>query len=336
MKAAVFRGFEAPLAVEEVPEPRPAEDEVLIRVARCGICGSDLHMTREPAMGARAGTILGHEFAGEVLEAGRAVQGLKPGDRVAVAPVRGCGQCPFCLAGEPARCERMMLQGGGYAQLAVAKDRQCVRLPGTTSDEDGALVEPLAVALHGVMLAGLSPGARVMVMGAGPIGLGVAYWARRLGATRVAVTDLTTLQAELALAIGATSFVKADEDAVHRVTDALGGAPDVVFECVGRPGILSLAIEHVRSRGSIVMLGLCTSLDSFVPFRAVSKEVHIIMSAFFNMGEYRAALDMLDGGRAAAKAMVTDTVSLSELPPTFEALRQRTSQCKVMVRPDRG
>jgi (R,R)-butanediol dehydrogenase/meso-butanediol dehydrogenase/diacetyl reductase len=228
----------------------------------------------------------------------------------------------------------MVLQGGGYAQLAVAKDRQCLPLPATTALEDGALVEPLAVALHGVMLARLTPGARVMVMGAGPIGLGVAYWARRLGATGVAVTDLTTLQSELAMEIGATAFVTADEGAVRAVNTALGGAPDVVLECVGRPGILSRAIEHVRPRGLIVMLGLCTAVDSFVPFQAVSKEVRIVTSAFFNMGEYRAALDVLDGGRSAAKAMVTDTVVLSEMPAMFEALRRRTSQCKVMVKPD--
>ncbi|MGH8325882.1 MAG: zinc-dependent alcohol dehydrogenase, partial [Steroidobacteraceae bacterium] len=217
MKAAVFRDFRSPLAIEEVPEPRPADDEVLVRVARCGICGSDLHMTREPAFGAEPGKILGHEFAGEIVELGRAAQGFKVGDRVAVAPVRGCGQCASCLAGEPAWCERMLLQGGGYAELAVAKERQCLPLPLTTSLEDGALVEPLAVALHGVTLAGLTPGARVMVMGAGPIGLGVAYWARRLGATRVVVTDLTRLQETRALEIGATGFVQADENAVAAV-----------------------------------------------------------------------------------------------------------------------
>jgi (R,R)-butanediol dehydrogenase/meso-butanediol dehydrogenase/diacetyl reductase len=334
MRAAVFRGFDSPLAIEEAPEPRPADDELLIEVARCGICGSDLHMTREPAFGTRPGSVLGHEFAGEVVELGRSARGFKVGDRVAVAPLRGCGHCPSCFAGEPAWCERFTLQGGGYAQLAVAKDRQCLALPATTAVEDGALVEPLAVALHGVSLAGLTPGSRVMVMGAGPIGLGVAYWARRLGATRVAVLDLTPLQSERALEIGATAFVTADENAVTAVSASLGGAPDVVFECVGRPGILTRAIEHVRPRGLIVMLGLCTALDSFVPFQAVSKEVRILTSAFFSMGEYHAALDVLDGGRSAATAMVTDTVALSDMPAMFEALRQRTSQCKVMVRPD--
>ncbi len=334
MKAAVFRGFESPLAIEDRPEPRPGHDEVLIEVACCGICGSDLHMTREPAFRTQPGAVLGHEFAGKVVELGPGAQGLRIGDRVAVAPIRGCGSCPSCLAGEPAWCRQMLLQGGGYAELAIAKDRQCLRLPVTTASEDGALVEPLAVALHGATLARLSPGSRVLVMGAGPIGLGVAYWARRLAATGVAVTDLTLLQSDRALEMGATAFVRADEDAIEAVSNALGGPPDVVFECVGRPGILSRAIEHVRPRGLIVMLGLCTALDSFVPFQAVSKEVRIQTSAFFTLGEFRAALDALDGGRCAARAMVTATVSLARMPETFEALRQRTTQCKVIVTPD--
>jgi len=334
VRAAVFRALHQPLVVEDVSEPRPAADEVVIRVARCGICGSDLHMTHEPAFGIQPGTVLGHEFAGEIVELGRSAAGFKVGDRVAVAPLRGCGRCSSCLNSEPAWCENMILQGGGYAEFALAADRQCLKLPASTSVEDGALVEPLAVALHGVALAGLTAGARVLVMGAGPIGLGVAYWARRLGATQVAVSDLNTLQADLATQIGATAFIKAEGDVMAAVNAALGGAPDIVFECVGKPGILAQALAQVRVRGRIVMLGLCTSLDSFVPFQAVSKEVRFIASAFFNMREYRAALDVLDGGHSVAKAMVTDTVALSAMPATFEALRHRTSQCKVMVRPD--
>jgi (R,R)-butanediol dehydrogenase/meso-butanediol dehydrogenase/diacetyl reductase len=334
MKAAVFRGFNEPLEIQQVAEPRPAADQLLIRVARCGICGSDLHMTREPAFGTQPGAVLGHEFAGEVVELGAAASGFKVGDRVAVAPLRGCGQCASCRSGEPAWCPDRLLQGGGYAEFAVAAGRQCLKLPSSTSADDGALVEPLAVALHGVALSGLTAGARVLVLGAGPIGLAVAFWARRLGATAVGVVDLSPLQFDLARRIGATACVQTGEDVVGRVTSALGGMPDIVFECVGRSGILAQAIEHVRIRGSIVMLGLCTALDSFVPFHAVSKEVRIITSAFFNMREYEASLDLLDGGQAEARNLITDTVSLSTLPATFESLRQRTSQCKVMVRPD--
>jgi (R,R)-butanediol dehydrogenase/meso-butanediol dehydrogenase/diacetyl reductase len=291
-------------------------------------------MTREPALGARPGSILGHEFSGEVIELGAANQGFKVGDRVAVAPVRGCGQCMSCRNGEPAWCDSMLLQGGGYAELAIAAGRQCLKLPDAASVADGALVEPLAVALHGVALSGLSAGMRVLVLGAGPIGLAAAFWARRLGATRIAVVDLTPLQADLARKVGATAFVQVGDDVVRRTNAALGGMPDVVFECVGKPGILAQALEHVRPRGSIVMLGLCTTIDSFIPFRAVSKEVKFITSAFFNMREYEASLDVLNGGHAEARALITDTIPLSELPAVFESLRQRTSQCKVMVRPD--
>jgi (R,R)-butanediol dehydrogenase/meso-butanediol dehydrogenase/diacetyl reductase len=333
MRAAVFRALDQPLSMEDVADPCPSANEVVIKVGRCGICGSDLHMTREPAFALAPGTVLGHEFAGEVVEVGSSAEGLKPGDHVAVAPLRGCGYCPSCRNGEPAWCTQMSLQGGGYAQYALATDRQCLKLPATTSTEEGALVEPLAVALHGVALSGLKAGDRVLIMGAGPIGLAVAYWARRHGATRVAVSDLTPFQSKLAVQVGATAFVQSTSDVVAQVNAALGGAPDVVFECVGRPGVLAEALEHVRPRGNIVILGLCTSMDSFVPFRAVSKEVKFITSAFFSLREYRTALDTLDGGSSAARLLITDTVPLTELPVVFENLRQRTSQCKVMVCP---
>jgi (R,R)-butanediol dehydrogenase / meso-butanediol dehydrogenase / diacetyl reductase len=334
MRAAVFRALDLPLAMEDIADPRPSPNEVVIRVGRCGICGSDLHMTREPAFGIAPGTVLGHEFAGEVVEVGSCAVGLKTGDQVAVAPIRGCGYCPSCLSGEPAWCTQMSLQGGGYAQYALATDRQCLKLPATTSTEEGALVEPLAVALHGVALSRLKAGDRVLIMGAGPIGLAVAYWARRRGATRVAVSDLSPFQSKLAVQVGATAFVQSTSDVVAQVQAALGGAPDVVFECVGRPGVLAEALEHVRPRGNIVILGLCTAADSFIPFRAVSKEVKFITSAFFNLREYQTALDALDGGHSPARLLITDTVPLTRLPVVFENLRQRTSQCKVMVSPD--
>lgn len=333
MKAAIFHALGQPLAIEDRPDPAPGEGEVVVKVCRCGICGSDLHMTQEADFAVAPGSILGHEFSGEVMALGRGVENLRVGDHVAVSPVRGCGACDACRAGKPAWCENMMLQGGGYADFATAAARQCVRMPSTTTLADGALVEPLAVALHGVALSPIQPGARVLVMGAGPIGLGAAFWARRLGAGRVAVLDLTTLQQDLAHQLGATGFVTAGDDSAARIRKELGGMPDIIFECVGRPGILAQAIQHVRPRGTIVMLGLCTTEDSFVPFHAVSKEVKIVTSAFFHESEYEAALDALDGGKASPTAMVTETVSLADMPQTFEALRKRTHQCKVMVQP---
>src|SRR3569833_1860272 len=333
MRAAVFQALVLSLSMEDVADPRPSANEVVIQVGLFGIFGSDLHMTREPAFGVAPGTVLGHEFAGEVIEVGSSVSGLKTGAPVAVAPLRGCGHCSCCRNGEPAWCTQMALQGGGYAQYALATERQCLKLPATTSIEEGALVEPLAVALHGVALSGLKAGERVLIMCAGPIGLAGAYWARRHGATRVAVSDLNPFQSKLAVQVGATAFVQSTTDILGHKKENQGGAADIVFECVGRPGVFAEALEYVRLRVNIVILGLCTSVDSFIPFRAVSKEVKFITSAFFNLREYQTALDTLDEGNSVVCLLITDTVSLTELPVVYENLRQRTTQCKVMVRP---
>lgn len=150
MQAAVFKALGQPLSVEQVPDPVPGPEDVLIKVGRCGICGTDLHITEDPIFGAPSGMVLGHEFAGEIVEVGSKVDRVRRGDHVAILPVRSCGHCPACLSGQPARCREMKITGGGYGQYTLVGQRQCVKLPSTVSLADGALVEPLAVGLHGV------------------------------------------------------------------------------------------------------------------------------------------------------------------------------------------
>jgi threonine dehydrogenase-like Zn-dependent dehydrogenase len=333
MQAALFDALRQPLRLAELPEPEPDRYQVLLKVCRCGICGSDLHITEDPVFGARPGDVLGHEFSGEVLEVGAAVTDLKVGDQVSVAPLKGCGQCDSCRRGEPAWCAEMALIGGGYAQYAAVAARQCRKLPWGISAADGALAEPLAVALHGLMQSGLKPGDRVLVVGAGAIGLAVAFWARRLGAGAVAVSDLHRHQEARAMELGASAFFEASPDLSAQVNARLGGAPDIVFECVGRPGLIDQCIAHVRPRGTVVVLGLCTATDHFDAFRAISKEVRIVMSVFFSMPEFGAAIDALEGGRYAPQALISETIGLDALPAVFESLRQRTTQCKVLVDP---
>jgi (R,R)-butanediol dehydrogenase/meso-butanediol dehydrogenase/diacetyl reductase len=333
MKAAVFHALHQPLTVETLADPTPGEGEVVVQVGRCGICGSDLHMSEDPAFGSKPGTVFGHEFAGEVIALGRDVERLRTGDLVSVVPLKSCGHCPTCLAGEPAWCIEMALESGGYAEFAKTSERQCVRLPGSTSLSDGAIIEPLAVALHGVMLSGIQPGDKVLVLGAGPIGLGVAYWARKMGAAKVVVQDIVRHQEERAMAMGATAFVCDPDEPVVASDRALGAKADIVFECVGVPGLIAQAVEQVRIKGTVLVLGLCTRPDTFVPFVALSKEVRLITSAFFKRQEYEAALDALDAGDAEPRQLVTDTIGLDAVPQTFEALKRRTHQCKVLIDP---
>lgn len=189
MKAVTFQALHQPLAFETLPDPTPGHGELVVKIGRCGICGSDLHMTEDPAFGCRHGDVLGHEFAGEVVALGSGTQGLKTGDLVSVIPLKSCGACEACRRGEVAWCAQFGLQGGGYAEFALTRPNHCIPLPAGLSLADGAIIEPLAVALHGVNLSGFKTGDKVLILGAGPIGLAVAFWARRFGAAKVAVQD---------------------------------------------------------------------------------------------------------------------------------------------------
>jgi len=332
MKAVTFQALHTPLAFETLPDPTPAAGEVVVKVGRCGICGSDLHMTEDAAYGCQHGDVLGHEFAGEVVGLGREVEGLRTGDLVSVIPLRSCGACEHCRKGEVQWCARFGLQGGGYAEYALTRPNQCIKLPAELSLADGAIVEPLAVALHGVNLSGLKRGDKALVLGAGPIGLAVAFWAKRLGAT-VAVQDIAGFQRERALGMGADAFVVDPEDPIGSAEAVLGGKADVVFECVGIPGLIDQAVRQVRNRGTVLLLGLCTRPDPINSFAMLSKEVRLVTSAFFTVPEYQASLDALAGGAIEPRLLITGTISLAETPEVFESLKRRTSQCKVMIAP---
>jgi (R,R)-butanediol dehydrogenase/meso-butanediol dehydrogenase/diacetyl reductase len=336
MRAVTFQALHTPLAFETLPDPAPASDQLVVKVGRCGICGSDLHMTEDAAYGCKHGDVLGHEFAGEVVALGREAAGFNTGDLVSVIPLMSCGRCEHCRKGEIQWCDTFGLQGGGYAEYALTRPNQCMKLPRDVSLADGAIIEPLAVALHGVNLSGLKPGDRALILGAGPIGLAVAFWARRMGAGKVAVQDIAPFQQERALGMGADVFVVDPADPIGSAETALDGKADVVFECVGIPGLIDQAVRQVRNRGTILLLGLCTRPDTLNTFAMLSKEVRLVTSAFFTRQEYEAALDVLAQGAIEPRLLVTDTIALAEVPEVFESLKRRTSQCKVLIAPAQG
>lgn len=335
MKAAVFKAPGQPLVIEERPKPVPEAGEVLIRVRRAGICGSDLHMTSGHGQQLPLDSIIGHEFCGEVVALGPGVKQIQLGDRVAPLPGIGCGHCPACLAGRPIGCPDTKLVVAGFCEYSRVGERDCVLLPPEITDEAGALIEPLATGLQGVRKANLDVGARVLVTGAGAIGLATAFWAGRLGAGRVAVMASSNRREAIATAMGASHFIARSEvsDVAAAIQEALGGPPDVVFEAVGLPGAIAQAIDYVKPHGTVVSMGFCDGADSFFPAVACWKEVELKFSLCYYRQDFQYTADVLAAGDHRPLAMITDTISLEQLPDKFESLRGVTPDCKVMVAP---
>jgi (R,R)-butanediol dehydrogenase/meso-butanediol dehydrogenase/diacetyl reductase len=336
MKAAVFPGVGQPLRVEDVPDPTPGPDEVVLRVQRCGICASDLHLTAQPIDLFPPGVIIGHELAGEIVAIGSKVEGLRVGDQVIPHPARGCGKCAHCLSGNPFWCKRFAPNMGGFAEYMLSSAASCIPMPSKMPFADAALVEPLSVGLRAIDVADMEAGQRVLVLGVGPIGLATIFWARRLGAGRIAAAASSRRRETMAFAHGASSFHVMDDGLGEAVVHSLGGEPDLVVECIGVEGMIGRSIDLVRPRGTVIALGLCLARDWLMPFTGLSKEVRLQWAQGSSLSQFATVADVLASGAVEPRAMVTDTVSLEALPAAFEALRRRTSQCKVLVDPWAG
>jgi len=341
MKAAVFREVGKPLVVESVEDPTPEPSELVLKVGYCGICGTDLHATREGLTTACCGQILGHEYVGEIAEVGPEAEGdWQVGDRICALPFIACGRCLPCAAGRFFECLNKKVSGvddqGGFAEYVTTGCRESVRLPDSLDLRTAALVEPLAVGIHAVRIADVKAGSRVMIIGAGPIGLTVAQWSRFFGAREVVVSELATTRAELAHRMGATHVVQPDRDKgaeglLAQYIDVAGGPPDVIFECVGAPGLLQQCIEMAPYGSKIIPVGVCEQPDAIMPFFGLVKELNIQFAMAYTLDDFETCVAMLAEKRIDVAPMVTDIVSLDELPAAFEALKTPTTQCKVLT-----
>ncbi|MBW2244837.1 MAG: alcohol dehydrogenase catalytic domain-containing protein, partial [Deltaproteobacteria bacterium] len=278
MQAVVVRAPGA-LSVEDVPDPTPSEGQAVLRVTACGICGTDLRLHQ--AGNLPTGTVMGHEFCGEVVEA---AGHLKVGQRVTALPILSCGRCDRCRSGLGAYCADQRSIGlgdqpGAYAEFVAVAPHETVRLPDGVDDDHGALVEPLAVALHAVNIGRIRRGESCLVIGAGPIGLGIALWARHFGAHDVIVAERCAGRRAMAERMGATHVIDPDSGELPAALDRIAAhGPDVVFEAVGVPGLIQQAIEHVRFRGRLVVTGICVAPDQLKPTVALAKETSIFFA----------------------------------------------------------
>jgi threonine dehydrogenase-like Zn-dependent dehydrogenase len=333
MKAAIYPGGGAAVTIEELPDPQPGPNEVIIKVARCGICGTDLSMTRGGMWDFGPNMQFGHEYAGEIIEVGSEVIGFKPGERIAVLPSVACGQCHSCRTLENnVLCQAMPGTAMvGFAELAKVPTSVATKLPSVLSMADGALIEPLAISLYGTKLAQIRPGDRVLVLGGGTVALYAIYWARRLGAGKIVAVSRSARRADLCLEMGADAFIAYGDNEIGEVIEALGGSPQLVVEAVGAEGMLGKAVMHVAQFGKIVSLGFCTSPDPLIPGMASYKCASIQFAVGYSMTEFHYIADQMDKGHCDPKAIVTNEVPLIDLQATMTKLRGPNEETKVHV-----
>ena len=326
------------IRVEEVPRPAPAPGEVLVRTSTVGICGTDLHASAGHHPFIDLPYRPGHELVGVVEALGDGVEGHRPGDRVTVEPNLVCGRCRLCREGRYNICEQLAVFGcqtaGGMADyFAIAADRLHA-VPAGMSDQLAALAEPLATPVHAVRRAGIGPGSRVAVLGAGPIGLLVLVAARQAGAEAVVVTDVLPGKRERALALGADAALAADDaDLVAQARHALGGPADVVLDCVARESSMSQAVDLVVKGGTVVVVGIAAGATP-VPLHLVQdREIAVVGSLMYVREDFERALQLLSGGAVAAEDLVTATFPLERAAEAFAAGR-RPEHVKVLVTVD--
>jgi 2-desacetyl-2-hydroxyethyl bacteriochlorophyllide A dehydrogenase len=313
--------------VVEVPDPAPNAGELLLRVGACGICGSDLKAVDNMPVG----LVMGHEFAGEVVAIGAGVEGWREGTAACALPLIGCGRCVPCLTGDVAHCPTVDMIGvggssGGYSELVRVSAREAFALPEGVGTDLGALVEPLAVGLHAVERARIQATDRVLVLGAGPVGLAVTLWARHVGARELVVSDPVAARRDAATRFGATATA-------DPATGDLGGPFDLVFECVGTPGMIATSVAEAAVHGRVIVAGVCTKPDPFIPVIAVMKELAMHFVVYYRRHDFAYVVDMLAQGRLEPRPLVTDRVGLDDFPTAFAALKHPSTQCKVLVTP---
>ena len=340
MRAAVFHEPGTPLAIETVDDPSPNLGQIVIAVKRCGICGTDLHATEEHDGLLVPGTVMGHEFAGEIVEVGPGCpSNWKSGRKVTGLPSHSCGNCLPCRTGKPLQCNDNIIIGlqrsGGFAEYMTLDINNSVLLPDSVDWLEGALVEPLAVGLHAVNMSTDIRGQRVLIIGAGPVGLAVSFWCRFMGAYHIAVTEPEELRRHSAMQFGADIALATGEPAtvLAEVERAAGGPPEVVFECVGVPGMIAEAIEYGQYGGEIMVVGFCARPDTLVPAAAMMKELTVRFVVAYDKADFDMicrlmAMDKLDVGH-----MCTGTVGFHDFSAAFESLRTPNSHCKIMLDP---
>lgn len=338
MRAAVFRG-EGVLSIEDRPKPElRSPTDVRVRVLACGICGTDLHILHVPQNHpCTPGTILGHEFMGDVEAVGAHVNTVAIGDRVAIRPTLTCGSCRECQLGRPNHCLNVTAAGiwrdGGLAEFAVVPDSACIPMSPAVPIEIGALAEPVACVYNASRKAGLFPGDDVVIFGAGAIGLLFLAILREAGARTIVVVEPTPMRAEVARRMGAETVDPTAGDVVTTIEGLLPAGPQVVVDAVGTQLGNAVAVAGMAAR--VIVFGQSELANTVVHQADVTTKELTIIGSHIGQQVFPAAIALIESGRLDLAPIVSHTGSIDDLPGLIAASREG-KVVKAVIRPGLG
>ncbi len=340
MKAAIIKGVKN-FETIEVAEPVSENGRVIVKVKKAGICGSDIHMWD----GGNEGIIPGHEFCGVVTDPGSR-EDLKEGDRVIALSISPCGKCEACLAGKPQCCKDTWTYGpglspaypGGYEEKTSLRPDLVKKLPDNVSFDEGAMVEPLSVSLHGARLANIKKGDKVLVMGGGIIGLGAAMFGKMEGAGFVAVFQPNPHRAAKAISLGVADKTYDAKDP-NFVANAMADAPegfDSVIDCVGLAPAINAGIMLIKNGHNFVMVGVATAPQPILNVLPVIREIAMLGSAGYNFEEFDEVIKLCETKAIDATKFIDDVIAVEDVQDAFERLTSGSGDLvKIVIDPEK-
>ncbi len=320
MQAIVFPEPQT-ISLERVPDPAATADEVIVRVATCGICGTDLHIYRNEYM-SEFPLIPGHEFSGTVVEVGSAVTDLRVGDRVAVDPNLYCGHCDFCRNEQANHCLNWqgvgVTRAGGFAEYTAIPGRACYLLPEDMTDTQASFIEPLACVVHALKRVRIWPGEQVLIFGAGPMGLLLLQALRHSGAAQVVIVDKQPDRLALARQFGAAAAITAGPDQAEALRDWAPFGFSTVIDATGVPQVIQQAFGYLKPRGEYLQFGVAPKQATIQvsPYDIFHNDWHIIGS-FALCYTFLPAIAWLTNGVVDITPLVSHTVSLTGFENAF-------------------
>jgi L-iditol 2-dehydrogenase len=315
------------IEIHEVPMPAPGAGEVLLRIQRIGVCGSDIHVYHGKHPLTSYPVVQGHEFSALLEAVGPGVTGLKPGSKVTSMPQIVCGECAPCRRGDYHICDKLKVQGfqapGCGQELWVTSAHMIVTLPDTFTFEQGALVEPAAVAVHAVARAGKLAGRRAVVLGAGSIGNLVAQAARCEGA-QVLITDLSDYRLGVARQCGLTATSNANEENLAQATERIFGRTgfDVAFECVGVEATITAAVANIQKGGTLVIVGVFGDKPRLDLATVQDRELNLHGTLMYQRPDYERAVELIASNGIITEPLVSKHFSLDDYIEAYRFIDQ--------------